>query len=56
MNPDPEDLSVAREAMEVLTVCMLLCPSATETLNKDKAWQLFIIDNLLSCRHRWVAF
>ncbi|XP_053404353.1 probable ubiquitin carboxyl-terminal hydrolase FAF-X isoform X2 [Mercenaria mercenaria] len=52
LTPDPDDLSVAREAMEVLTVCMLLCPSATEALHKDKAWQLFIIDNLLHCRNK----
>lgn len=50
--PEIEDLSVAREAMEVLTVCMLLCPSATDVLHKDKAWQSFIIDSLLSCKHK----
>lgn len=50
--PDLEDLTVAREAMEVLTVCMLLCPSATDVLHKDKAWQSFIIDSLLSCKHK----
>ncbi|KAL4220567.1 putative ubiquitin carboxyl-terminal hydrolase FAF-X [Mactra antiquata] len=52
ITPDVDDLSVAREAMEVLTVCMLLCPSATDVLHKDKAWQLFIIDNLLHCRNK----
>ncbi|KAK3589909.1 hypothetical protein CHS0354_034922 [Potamilus streckersoni] len=50
--PDPDDLVVAKEALEVLTVCILLCPSATEVLHKEKAWQLFIIDSLLICKHR----
>ncbi|XP_052214421.1 probable ubiquitin carboxyl-terminal hydrolase FAF-X [Dreissena polymorpha] len=52
LTPDPDDLTVSREAMEVLTVCMLLCPSATEALHKDKAWQQFIKDCLLHCRNK----
>ncbi|KAK6195512.1 hypothetical protein SNE40_000926 [Patella caerulea] len=48
--PDCEDMVVAREAMEVLTVCLALCPSALESLNKDKAWQSFITDLLLICK------
>ena len=49
---DTEDVSVAREALEVLTVCLALCPSALDALNKDKAWQTFIIDLLLLCKSR----
>ena len=50
--PDAEDVSVAREGLEVLTVCLALCPSALESLNKDRAWQAFIIDLLLLCKSR----
>ncbi|XP_052783474.1 probable ubiquitin carboxyl-terminal hydrolase FAF-X isoform X2 [Mya arenaria] len=49
---DQDDLTVSREAMEVLTVCMLLCPSATDVLHKDRAWQQFIKDCLLHCRNK----
>ena len=44
---DPEDMVVCREALEVLTVCLAVCPLALDNLNKDKAWQTFIIDLLL---------
>ncbi|KAK3094503.1 hypothetical protein FSP39_002606 [Pinctada imbricata] len=47
-----EDLTVARESLEVLTVCLSLCPPALDALNKDKAWQVFIKDLLLLCKHR----
>lgn len=50
--PEQEDISVCREALEVLTVCLALCPPALEALNKDKAWQAFIIDLLLLCKSR----
>lgn len=51
--PDQEDVNVAREALEVLTVSLALCPSALENaLSKDKAWQNFIIDLLLLCKSR----
>ena len=51
--PDQEDVNVAREALEVLTVSLALCPSALEnSLSKDKAWQNFIIDLLLLCKSR----
>lgn len=51
-SPEQEDVSVAREALEVLTVCLALCPSALDSLNKDRAWQAFIIDLLLLCKSR----
>ncbi|XP_067668544.1 ubiquitin carboxyl-terminal hydrolase 9X-like [Haliotis asinina] len=47
---DMEDIGVAREALEVLTVCLALFPAALDALHKDKAWQCFIIDLLLLCR------
>ena len=51
--PDQEDVNVAREALEVLTVSLALCPSALENaLSKDKAWQNFITDLLLLCKSR----
>lgn len=48
-----EDLTVARESLEVLTVCLMLCPPALEALNKDKSWQTFIKDLLLHCKNRY---
>ncbi|OWF40886.1 probable ubiquitin carboxyl-terminal hydrolase FAF-X isoform X2 [Mizuhopecten yessoensis] len=51
---DFDDLTVAREALEVLTVCLALCPPALDALNKDKAWQIFIKDLLLLCSHSHV--
>ena len=45
-------VQVCREALEVLTVCLVVCPQALEALNKDKAWQTFIIDLLLLCKSR----
>ena len=51
--PDQEDVNVAREALEVLTISLALCPSALENaLSKDKAWQNFIVDLLLLCKSR----
>lgn len=49
-----EDLTVARESLEVLTVCLMLCPPALDALNKDKSWQTFIKDLLLHCKNRSV--
>ena len=48
-----EDLTVSRESLEVLTVCLMLCPPALEALNKDKSWQTFIKDLLLHCKNRY---
>ncbi|XP_074657837.1 ubiquitin carboxyl-terminal hydrolase 9X-like [Tubulanus polymorphus] len=50
--PDSEDISVCRESLEVLTICLALCPSALEALNK--AWQCFIIDLILLTKSRAV--
>jgi ubiquitin carboxyl-terminal hydrolase 9/24 len=48
-----EDINVCREALEVLCVCLALYPAGLEALNKDKAWQVFIIDLLLLCKSRY---
>ncbi|XP_013401949.1 probable ubiquitin carboxyl-terminal hydrolase FAF-X isoform X1 [Lingula anatina] len=51
---DPEDISVCKESLECLTISLALCPSALETLSKDKAWQCFIVDLLLLSKSRSV--
>jgi ubiquitin carboxyl-terminal hydrolase 9/24 len=51
-SPDADDVAVCREALEVLTICLALCPEAVEIMFKDRAWQTFIIDILLICRSR----
>ena len=47
-----DDTQVCKEALEVLAVALTLCPQALDGLNKDKAWQTFIIDILLLSRSR----
>jgi ubiquitin carboxyl-terminal hydrolase 9/24 len=55
VSPDADDVSVCREALEVLAICLALCPDATEILYKERTWQSFIIDILLLCRNRLVS-
>ena len=50
-----EDISLAREALEVLTVAVMLYPSSLERLTKDRQWQNFINDMVIICRSRFVA-
>jgi len=50
--PDADDVAVCREALEVLSVCLALCPDAVDVLYKERVWQTFIIDVLLVCRNR----
>uniref|UniRef100_T1IZS4 ubiquitinyl hydrolase 1 n=1 Tax=Strigamia maritima TaxID=126957 RepID=T1IZS4_STRMM len=52
--PETEDLQVCKEALEVLTIALALYPQALETLTKDKAWHLFIVDLLLLSKNRSV--
>ncbi|XP_063306190.1 probable ubiquitin carboxyl-terminal hydrolase FAF-X isoform X2 [Pelobates fuscus] len=52
--PDPEDEQVCCEALEAMTLCFALIPTALETLSKEKAWQTFIIDLLLHCQSKLV--
>ncbi|XP_051564646.1 probable ubiquitin carboxyl-terminal hydrolase FAF-X isoform X6 [Myxocyprinus asiaticus] len=52
--PDAEDEQVCCEALEVMTLCFALMPTALDTLSKEKAWQTFIIDLLLHCQSKSV--
>ncbi|PSN47507.1 putative ubiquitin carboxyl-terminal hydrolase FAF-X [Blattella germanica] len=52
--PDGEDVLVGKEALEVLTVALVLNPKTLESLTKDKMWHTFIIDLLLLCKNRSV--
>ena len=52
--PDGEDEQVCCEALEVMTLCFALMPTALDTLSKEKAWQTFIIDLLLHCHSKYV--
>ncbi|XP_012882196.1 PREDICTED: probable ubiquitin carboxyl-terminal hydrolase FAF-X [Dipodomys ordii] len=51
---DLEDEQVCCEALEVMTLCFALIPTALDTLSKEKAWQTFIIDLLLHCHSKTV--
>ncbi|KAG8178428.1 hypothetical protein JTE90_019137 [Oedothorax gibbosus] len=51
---DPEEIELCREALDVLTICLALCPEALDTLMKEKSWHQFIIDLLLICKNRSV--
>ncbi|CAH7488181.1 probable ubiquitin carboxyl-terminal hydrolase FAF-X [Phodopus roborovskii] len=48
-NPEVEDEQVCCEALEVMTLCFALIPTALDSLSKEKAWQSFVIDLLLYC-------
>ncbi|KAI5107099.1 putative ubiquitin carboxyl-terminal hydrolase FAF-X isoform X3 [Silurus meridionalis] len=52
--PDAEDEQVCCEALEVMTLCFALIPTALDALSKEKAWQTFIIDLLLHCQSKLV--
>ncbi|XP_045433076.1 probable ubiquitin carboxyl-terminal hydrolase FAF-X isoform X7 [Pipistrellus kuhlii] len=47
--PDMEDEQVCCEALEVMTLCFALIPTALDNLSKEKYWQIFIIDLILHC-------
>nr|XP_028698955.1 probable ubiquitin carboxyl-terminal hydrolase FAF-Y isoform X7 [Macaca mulatta] len=49
-----EDEQVCGEALEVMTLCFALLPTALDALSKEKAWQTFIIDLLLHCPSKTV--
>lgn len=46
-NLDPNDVLVCKEALEVLTIALLLNPNALVTLTRDKMWRTFLIDLVL---------
>ncbi|XP_059944215.1 probable ubiquitin carboxyl-terminal hydrolase FAF-X isoform X5 [Mesoplodon densirostris] len=52
--PDMEDEQVCCEALEVMTLCFALIPTALDALSKEKDWQTFIIDLLLHCPSKTV--
>ncbi|XP_046391897.1 probable ubiquitin carboxyl-terminal hydrolase FAF-X isoform X3 [Ischnura elegans] len=52
--PDGEDVLVCKEALEVLTIALVLNPKTLEVLTKEKLWHSFIIDLLLLCKNRMV--
>ncbi|KAH9509417.1 putative ubiquitin carboxyl-terminal hydrolase FAF-X [Bulinus truncatus] len=47
---DNDDILVAREGLENLTVCIALNPPTLDQLDKENAWKDFIIDLLLLCK------
>ena len=46
---DTDYAKLAREALEVLTMAVALCPTALESLSKDKSWHSFLVDLVLLC-------
>eukprot|EP00794_Sanderia_malayensis_P010838 gene10838-11990_t len=49
---DSEDVVLAKESLELLTIALMLCPSALDLLTKESVWQWFIIDMILICKNR----
>ena len=49
-----EDANLSKEAFEVLTITLSLCPAVLEALIREKFWHLFVIDTLLLSGNRWV--
>ncbi|CAB4054352.1 USP9_24 [Lepeophtheirus salmonis] len=43
----PEQISLCKEAMEILTLAIALYPPSLDKLNKEKMWHQFIIDMIL---------
>ncbi|KAL1140578.1 hypothetical protein AAG570_000508 [Ranatra chinensis] len=52
--PHSNDVLVCKEALEVLTLMLILNPSALENLMLEKWWQKFIIDLVLLCSNRQI--
>ncbi|XP_046668911.1 probable ubiquitin carboxyl-terminal hydrolase FAF-X isoform X3 [Homalodisca vitripennis] len=50
--PSPDDILVCKEALEVLTVALVLSPSTLDSLSKEKMCEKFIIDLVLRCNNR----
>lgn len=45
-------VAVCREALELLTICIILNKSALDTLYSDKLWSHFVIDLVLLANNR----
>lgn len=54
--PEPEDITVTREALQLLTLALPMNPAAFEELLSDELWSWFVIDLLLLARNRLVFF
>ncbi|EHB09100.1 Putative ubiquitin carboxyl-terminal hydrolase FAF-Y [Heterocephalus glaber] len=52
--PEAEDEQICCEALEVMTLCFALIPTALDVLSEEKAWQTFVIDLLLHCPSKTV--
>ncbi|XP_012278998.1 probable ubiquitin carboxyl-terminal hydrolase FAF-X [Orussus abietinus] len=52
--PDNDDVLVCKEALEVLTIALVLNPTALDTLTRDKIWHTFLIDLVLLSTSRAV--
>ncbi|XP_034939757.1 probable ubiquitin carboxyl-terminal hydrolase FAF-X isoform X2 [Chelonus insularis] len=52
--PEPNDVLVCKEALEVLTIALILNPSALISLTRDKMWHTFLIDLVLVSTSRAV--
>lgn len=46
-SPDPQDHSLCKEALEVLTISLVLNPAANEALARDPMWSKFILSLVL---------
>lgn len=47
-------ISVCKEALEVLTLCLFLKPNYLKKIMEKKDWQTFIIDLILLANNRFV--
>lgn len=49
-------LTVSKEALEVLSMSLVLNVKILYRLSKDEMWHKFIIDSVLLCKNRLVFF
>lgn len=54
INPDANDVLVCKEALEVLTIALVLNPNAFVNLTRDKMWHTFMTDLVLVSTSRAV--
>jgi len=47
-------ISVCKEALEVLTLCLFLKPNYLSQLMEKKDWQIFVIDLILLANNRFL--
>lgn len=51
-----ETVQVACEAIDMLTVCLVFCPTAIDVLQGESAWQSFVVGAVLICPSRTVRY